>query len=81
VLSSTALISTELLCVVGVKNLVPSVCSSPLMLMQLSPLHLGKVVPLSPPLLSSWPNNPTMHCLSACFLKVIHAHVTSCVCG
>ena len=54
---------------VGVENLVPSVCDSLLMLMQLSPLCLGKDLPLSPPLLSLWPSNPAMHCLSPCLFE------------
>lgn len=51
--SSTVLISTQLLFfLMGTKNLAPSACDSLLVLMQLAPLCLGKVLPRSPPLYS-----------------------------
>lgn len=77
--SSTVLISTELFCLMGVKNLVPSVCAS-LLLMQLSPLCLGKV-PLSLPLLPLWLSNPTMHCLSPLFFWRLPLLTWRAVCG
>lgn len=71
--SSIALISTELLCLVGVKNLVPSACDSFRMLMQLLLLCLGKVLPLPLPLplpvFFLWPSNPAMHCSSPYFFE------------
>jgi len=65
---------------VGVKNLIPCVWDS-LMLIQLSPLCLGKVLLLSP-LLSLRPRDPTNALfIPFLFLKAIHAHVVSCVCS
>lgn len=77
--SSTVLISTELRHLVGVINLVSCVQDSLLVLMQLSPLHLGKALLLSPPCLSLWPSNPPNALfIPLLFLKVTHALMASC---